>query len=282
MESEEAEAHEQNEKMSEKSKSLSQSLTLAPQPKQAGSLPLTQSQFFAELPPALLADMSAQFRRETWQKNHYIPPTVLQERFHILLDGRLEMKRSNSETGRELTLDVLQAGDSFDVITLLDDQPHAVTLSPLSKLVLLSVPMETMRQWLWTYPALNRQFMQYLAQKMRAQEDLSSSLVLQDVATRLSRLIMKNLYQVHPQTSAMYPINEADSNTTTQALIPSYQAPIIKGLSDEMIARMIGSVRQVVNKQLQHWKNEGVIDKKRNQLIVHDLDTLRDAARFDE
>lgn len=268
--------------MSEKSKSLSQSLTLSAQPKQAALLPLKQSQFFAELPPALLADMSAQFRRETWQKNHYIPPTVLQERFHILLEGRLEMKRSNSETGRELTLDVLQAGDSFDVITLLDDQPHAVTLSPLSKLVLLSVPMETMRQWLWTYPALNRQFMQYLAQKMRAQEDLSSSLVLQDVATRLSRLIMKNLYQVHSQSSAIYPINEVHSKTTTQALVPSYQAPMIKGLSDEMIARMIGSVRQVVNKQLQHWKNEGVIDKKRNQLIVHDLDALKEAARFDE
>lgn len=281
-----------------------------------------QSQFFAELPPTLLADMSAQFRQEVWAKNHYISPQILQQRFHIILDGRLEIKRSNPETGRELTLDVLQAGDSFDVITLLDDQPHEVTLSPLSKLVLLSVPMATMRQWLWTYPALNRQFMQYLAQKMRAQEDLSSSLVLQDVATRLGRLMLNHLYQVPPQ-SQQSPVNpttrppakmEANRSQTalmpalstlrganpqtnlqttphntagkvashTPTAIPRYHPPVIKGLSDEMIARMIGSARQVVNKQLQQWKSEGVIDKKRNQLIIHDVETLREVAQLDD
>ncbi|MGV6810412.1 MAG: Crp/Fnr family transcriptional regulator [bacterium] len=287
-----------------------------------------QSQLFAALPPTLLADMSAQFRQDIWAKNHYIAPQILQQRFHIILDGRLEVKRSNPETGRELTLDVLQAGDSFDVITLLDDQPHEVTLSPLSKLVLLSVPMATMRQWLWMYPALNRQFMQYLAQKMRAQEDLSSSLVLQDVATRLGRLILKNLYPVPPQSpiSPTTPTSTQPSQTSTgtsslqasrsrtssqTALIPAlssshgthpltinqtvgtmtshppappprYHSPVIKGLSDEMIARMIGSARQVVNKQLQHWKSEGIIDKKRNQLIIHDVQTIRKVAQLDD
>jgi biotin operon repressor len=44
----------------------------------------------------------------------------------------------------------------------------------------------------------------------------------------------------------------------------------VNGLTDETLARMTGSVRQVVNKQLQHWKKEGIIDKKRNQLNIKD------------
>jgi len=37
---------------------------------------------------------------------------------------------------------------------------------------------------------------------------------------------------------------------------------------------MIGSVRQVVNKQLQFWRSQGIINKKRNQIIINDLDAI--------
>ena len=45
---------------------------------------------------------------------------------------------------------------------------------------------------------------------------------------------------------------------------------------------MTGSVRQVINKQLQHWKKEDIIDKKRNQLIVKDLEALEKEAKYTE
>ena len=44
--------------------------------------------------------------------------------------------------------------------------------------------------------------------------------------------------------------------------------------SDETLARMVGSVRQVVNKQLQYWKTQGILNKKRNQIIINDLDAI--------
>ena len=43
---------------------------------------------------------------------------------------------------------------------------------------------------------------------------------------------------------------------------------------------MTGSVRQVINKQLQHWKKQDIIDKKRNQLIIKDLEALEKAAKY--
>jgi CRP/FNR family cyclic AMP-dependent transcriptional regulator len=38
----------------------------------------------------------------------------------------------------------------------------------------------------------------------------------------------------------------------------------------------------VINKQLQHWKKEGTLDKKRNQLIIKDLEALVKEAKYTE
>jgi hypothetical protein len=43
---------------------------------------------------------------------------------------------------------------------------------------------------------------------------------------------------------------------------------------------MSGSVRQVVNKHLQILKSKGIIDKKRNLLIIKDLSALRKEAQY--
>lgn len=242
--------------------------TLAPtNPTPANAVLVRQSEFFSSLPPALLSDMSQQFRTEEWLKSAYIHPDILLSRFHILLNGQLEMKRSNPETGRELTLDLLTSGDSFDVITLLDNQAHDVVLQPLSDLKLISVSMEAMRRWLWTYPELNQQFLPYLANKMREQEDLSSSLVLHDTPTRLSRIILKNICKF-----------KAFRGKPDEAC----KDHLVHGFSDDLLARLIGSVRQVVNKQLGLWKKQGILDKKRNEIIIHDLEALNQEAKLAE
>jgi len=224
-----------------------------------------QSHFFASLPTALLSDMADQFRLEEWQKGRYINPDILLTRFHILLDGQLEIKKNNPDTGREVMLDMLYPGDSFDVISLLDGQPHAVIMVPLHALKLISAPIEVMRQWLWTYPEFNRQFMPYLARKMREQEEQAASFVLYDIATRLSRVILKHINR---------------NQTYTGSQDDAYKSHLISGLSDDMLARMVGSVRQVINKQLQHWKAQGILNKKRNQLLINDLEALQKEAKY--
>jgi CRP/FNR family cyclic AMP-dependent transcriptional regulator len=207
--------------------------------------------------------MAQHFQIQTWKKEDYISPVWLTERFCFLQKGQLEMKRSNPDTGREVTVDMLYPGDSFDIIALLDGQPHNVTLSPITPLDVISVPIALMRTWLWTYPELNQQFLPYLAQKMREQEDQTVDIALHDVSTRLSRIILKHINKIQTYTGVK---EEAQKNH------------LINHLSDEALARMTGSVRQVINKQLQHWKSQGVLDKKRNEIIIYDLDAIYEEA----
>ncbi|NOX76349.1 MAG: winged helix-turn-helix domain-containing protein [Gammaproteobacteria bacterium] len=51
-------------------------------------------------------------------------------------------------------------------------------------------------------------------------------------------------------------------------------ARLINDLSHESLAEMIGSVRVVVNRQLQHWKQEGIVDAHRGHLEVEALQEL--------
>ncbi len=218
-----------------------------------------QSRLFASLPGELLREMAQHFKAEEWPKGRLFDPERLMTRFHILIEGQLELKRHNPENGRELTLDLLYPGDSFDIIVLLDGKPHDMILNPLSPLKLIHVSIDIMRGWLWKYPELNKQFLPYLAAKMREQEDLATSLALHNITTRLSRLILKHIRKIKNYHG------KADEE---------FRFHLVNGFSDEVLARMVGSVRQVVNKQLQHWKQEGILDKKRNQLLINDLEAL--------
>lgn len=233
--------------------------SLVPVQQSANQLLVRQSPFFASLPEALTQEVAQHFHLTTWKKGAYIDPHKLLTEFYFLLEGQLEMKRNNPDTGREVTLDMLYPGDSFDIMTLLDGKPHDVLLTPVSSLRLVSVPMDMMRKWIWTYPELNQKFLPYLAQKMRDQEDQASSFVLHDMTTRLSRLILKHINKIQRYTG-----KKEDEQ----------KSHLINGLSDEILARMIGSVRQVVNKQLQFWRSQGIINKKRNQIIINDLDAI--------
>ncbi len=226
-----------------------------------------QANFFATLPQTLQGEMAQQFKLEEWHKNSAIDPAILLKRFYTLLDGQIEIKRSNPDNGREITLDVIYPGDSFDVVCLLDNKPHHVTISPLGNIRLMWVPIEIMRKWLWTYPELNRQFLPYLASKIRDQENLSTNLALHDISTRLSRLILKHINRI-----ATYRGDQQHE----------HKHHLINGLSDEVLARMVGSVRQVVNKQLQHWKSQGILNKKRNEILINDLDALYKEAHYTE
>jgi CRP-like cAMP-binding protein len=234
-------------------------------PQKASPVLVKQANLFADLPEKLIEDFQQEFQLNEWYKGDYINSDILMKRFFVVIDGQLEIKQSNPDTGREVTLDMLYAGDCLDLMVLFDNQPHDVIISPLTTVKLLSVTLATMRNWLWTYPEFNQQFMPYLAQKMREKEQQASSLILNDVTTRLSRIILKHINKIKFYDG----LQEEE-----------HQHHLINGLNDETLARMTGSVRQVINKQLQLWKRKGTIDKKRNQLIIKDLEALEKEAQY--
>ncbi len=172
--------------------------------------------------------------------------------FYFVLEGRIKISQINFETSKEQTLSILTRGDMFDVVTLLDGKEHLYMATALEPSRLLEVPIEHVRSLIETDQSFNRYFFPYLAQQMRSMEALAVDLSLYDVYQRLIRLIGRNL-------------EKEDLN---------YELHLINDLSHEELASLVGTVRKVLNRNLQKLKKEGVIDVSRKNLTITDLKRL--------
>ena len=195
---------------------------------------LRRSPLFGSLTDTVLLDMLRHFRRETWKRGRCPAGVGAEQRFHVILSGRLKMGQINPDTGRMVTLFLLGAGDAFDVISLLDGKPNPVILEARDDLELLSTPVNEVRHWIEQHPEFNRCFLPYLGRQMCLLADLAGDLALHDTETRLARLILRHI---------------DNSN-------PAHPLHLIHDLPHEALGEMIGTVRVVVNRQLQHWQRE--------------------------
>ena len=219
---------------------------------------LCQAKLFNGLAENVLDDMLSLFRRDTWRRGVQLNAEMFQERFYLLIDGRIEVMRVNPHTGRSITLSLLAPGDGIDVVTLLNDKPHEVQPVAIDDVALISVSIKDARDWIDRHPEFNRNFLPYLGEQMRKLEDLSTDLALYDTMTRLARLILRHVAPYHPKS-----------------VDDRHYLRLIHDLHDESLARMVGSVRQVVNRHLQHWRKQGVLHKQNFHTEVKELETLQ-------
>jgi CRP/FNR family transcriptional regulator, cyclic AMP receptor protein len=221
---------------------------------------LDKSILFSYLDAPTLETMFSIYRRETWAKGAQLPPKQSAELFSVIISGQMELTRTNPETGRQITLFTLGPGDAFDVITLLDGREHDINPVALEALEVIVAPIAKVRQWIELHPGFNRAFLPYLGEKIRVLENLSADLALYETVSRLANLILR-------QASPDLPHMNTDEDDTP---------PLINTLSDEAMARMIGSVRVVVNRHIQDFIKMDLISTTRGQLVVNDLEKLRE------
>lgn len=172
------------------------------------------------------------------------------KRFHFILSGRLKIYRIDEKTGREFTIFLLNSGHVFDLLCLLDSQRHDVFYETLEKVMLLYMPLEEMRRWIKENPEINKNMLPYLSQRMRILEEQALSLTFADISTRLAQLILRNI--------------NSESN----------KLELINDLSNEEIANLIGSTRAVVNRHLQMFKDQGILEIGRHKVELRNLELL--------
>ena len=179
-------------------------------------------------------------------------PEECLEHFFVLLEGRVKVSQINFENGKEQILYLLSKGDMYDVVSLLDGKAHENMAMALDDVKLLVFPIELFREWIETKPSFNKLFFPYVAKQLREMENLASDLSLYDTTTRLVKLIAKNIEK------------EGDKQTLK----------LINNLSHDELANLIGTVRKVLNRNLQSLKKEGLIDIRRKEIYIKDSQNL--------
>ncbi len=213
---------------------------------------------FQVLEPTVQSEISRYTKRLSFKKGETLfSGDEILRYFYIVLNGKIKSYQLNLENGKEQTIFVFREGDMFDTIVLLDGQVHDVMYEALEDSEVMQLPMEEVRELLRTNEAFNRMFFPYLAQQMRHMEELATDLSLYSTAERLIKLLLENLD----------PNNRLKYN-------------LIQGLSNTEIAKLIGTVRHVVERHLKALKADGTIETKNKNVQILDATKLLDKLKL--
>ncbi len=171
--------------------------------------------------------------------------------FYVVLTGKIKSFQMNLDNAKEQTLFVYRTGDMFDTLILLDGKDHDVLYEVLEKAEVLQLPIEKVREWLRTNEQFNQHFFPYIASQMRHTEELASDLSLHSTSERLSKLLLQNM-------------NPNDK----------HYFQLLQNLSKTEIAKLLGTVRNVVERHLKELEADDVIDNQRKNIYVKDVEKL--------
>ncbi|SHO81221.1 transcriptional regulator, Crp/Fnr family [hydrothermal vent metagenome] len=177
--------------------------------------------------------------------------------FYIVLKGKIKTSQMNIDTSREITLSIYRQGDMFDILILLDGKAHDILYEVLERVELLQLPIEKVREWLRDNEQFNRHFFPYIASQMRNKENLASDLALYDTSQRLSKLLIQNI----------------DSNN-------HYYYKLLQNLSKTEIAKLLGTVRNVVERHLKELERDDIIENRRKNIYIKDINKLLQDSQY--
>ena len=173
--------------------------------------------------------------------------------FYVLVEGRIKTYQINFQTNKEQTIFIYKRGDMFDIITLLDNKPHDIIYEVIENAKVLRLPIERARYWLENDPTFNKKFFPYLAAQMRHTEELATDLTLFDTKDRLINLLIDNINPDKP-----------------------FKYNLLQNLSNSEIAKLLGTVRHVIERTLKQLKADELIETGRRNIRIKNLQKLLD------
>ena len=211
---------------------------------------LQSSPFFKDSSEESIQQLLGLLKSEHWRIKSFKSGLEVSSTFHFIVSGRLKVFKSNPDTGREHTVFVLSKGDVFDVLSLLDTEPHDVYWEALDTLEVLNISLNQMRTWIDENPEMHKAILYYLGNRMRQLMDVATDVTLHSTLVRLIGLLLKNI------------------NGETRKL------ELINNLPNEEIAGLIGTTRAVVSRHIQELKRCGAISVSRKKINVKNLEIL--------
>ena len=171
--------------------------------------------------------------------------------FYVIQKGKIKNYQLNLDNAKEQTIFIFREGDMFDTIILLDGEVHDVMYEAMEETVAFEMPIENVRHMIEHNPEFNRKFFPYLAKQMRHMEELVTDISLYSTEERLIKLLLQNL---DPSNILKY--------------------NLLQGLSNTEIAKLIGTVRHVVERHLKKLKKDGLLEAKSKRLQINNANKL--------
>jgi CRP-like cAMP-binding protein len=214
---------------------------------------LERNRLFRGLPAATISQLAALALRKTYPEGAVVfsqagPGDAL----YGVVTGKVLISASSPE-GREMFLNIMEPGDTFGEIALLDGQPRTASASTTATSELMIIMRTPFLALVHREPKLVDHLLQLLCQRVRWTSGLAEESALLGVPARLARRLL-SLGELHGRRTA---------------------EGVQLSISQEDVARFLGLSRQIVNQYLQSWKARGWVALGRGKITLADEGALR-------
>lgn len=146
--------------------------------------------------------------------------------------------------GREVTLSLLDPGDYFGELALLDEAPRSASVIALARSELLQIPRSAFLSLMEAHPSCMQIVVRNLVSRIRQLTDNVRALALVDVFGRISRV---------------FDSLAVEKDGITQ---------IDRRLTQQDLANMVGASREMVNRILRDLVSGGYIELESNRIVL--------------
>jgi CRP-like cAMP-binding protein len=177
------------------------------------------------------------------------------EAFYVILGGTVAIVRLAAD-GRETILSILKDRDFFGEMSVLDTSTRSASVRAMTNVVLGVIEREPFLDLIDRTPGIGRLLVIALSERLRAANQLITSTTSQDIRSRLATLLL----------NLMHSFGEPTELGTRISL----------RLTNQELANMIGTTRETVNRTLNRFWDEHLIDMRTAHIVVTDLEKLRE------
>jgi CRP-like cAMP-binding protein len=172
----------------------------------------------------------------------------------IIFAGRVKVTRT-SDDGREVILSILESGDFFGEMSLLDGKTRSASVTAIENSELLLLRRGDFLQILEDYPKIAIALLKELAGRLRKSDTQIKSLSLQDALGRVASTLILLAEE----------IGKVKHGSVIIPKIPLQQD----------LANMAGTSRETISRVFRSLENDALIKRQGRKLLIPDYDKFK-------
>jgi CRP/FNR family transcriptional regulator, cyclic AMP receptor protein len=170
-----------------------------------------------------------------------------------VLSGRVKITSAGAD-GKEVVLNIIDPGEVFGEVALLDGKPRTADAVAISPTELLVIDRRDFVPFLESNPRVAIRLLEVLCERLRRTSEQLQDVLFLDLRARLAKTLLR-LAKTHGQATA-----------------GGHRIDL--RLSQSEIGNMTGLTRESINKQLRDWQKRKLIDWDRGTITIRDIPAL--------
>jgi len=185
-------------------------------------------------------------------------PGDIDDSLYYIKEGKVKLAYLD-ESGRKLTLAILGEGEIFGEMVLIGQRRRELLAQVLQDARIYEIERERFMQLIQQKPWLVLEVLELFGQRTLEIQQKLEDLVFKDITTRLSRQLLR-LIEEHGQR-------------TEEGIRIDFK------ITHKELADLIGSARENTTSALNLLEREGILDKRRYQIIIKNEEKLKEKSK---